>query len=97
MKTKLKRMFDRKGFDQPVSYETSIVNGKMENIRHIGIALDISTGGMGLITDLALAEGSVVKFNIPMKEVDITLPVFAQVVWSKPDDDHFRTGLSFLM
>jgi hypothetical protein len=33
---------------------------------------------------------------MPVKEMEITIPVLAQVIWSKPDDDHFRAGLRFL-
>ena len=97
MKNEQKRMFDRKGFDLPVSFETTTVNGELKNARHQGLAMDISAGGLGLKTDHALPEGSVLKFNIPIKDVEITIPVFAQVMWSKPDDGNFRAGLSFLM
>ena len=97
MKNEQKRIFDRKLFDQPVSFEISMINGAVKNIRQNGIAMDISNGGLGLKTDHALPEGSVLKFNIPIKEVEITIPVLAEVMWSKPADDHFRAGLRFLM
>ena len=90
------RLFVRKEFDQQIYFETTLVNGKMKNINRKGIAMDISDGGLGLKTDLDLSEGAVVKFNIPMKEVDITIPVFAEVMWSKPENSHFRAGLRFL-
>jgi hypothetical protein len=97
MKFEHKRHSYRQGFNQPVSFETSVINGKVRNILYNGIVMDISDGGIGLKTDHALPEGSVLKFNIPIKDVEITIPVFAQVMWSKPDDHHFRAGLSFLM
>jgi hypothetical protein len=97
MKFEHKRHSYRQEFNQPVSFETSVINGKIRNIRYNGIVVDISDGGLGLKTDHALSQGSVLKFDIPIKDMDIAIPVFAQVLWSKPDDDQFRAGLSFLM
>jgi len=96
MKYEKKRVCDRKIFDQPVSFQISAMEGKIKNIKKNSIAVDISSCGLGIKTKYVLAEGSVVKFYFPIKEVEITIPVYAQVMWSMPTNDHFRVGLRFL-
>ena len=87
---------DRKMFDQPLSFEIGAVEGKIKNIEKNTIAVDISSCGLGIKTNCVLPEGSVVKFYFPIKEVEITIPVYAQVMWTMPRNDHFRVGLRFL-
>ena len=96
MKYEEKRVCDRKMFDQPVSFQISATEGKIKNIKKDSIAVDISSYGLGIKTKYVLAEGSVVKFYFPVKEVQITIPVYAQVMWSMNTNDHFRVGLKFL-
>ena len=96
MKYKKTRACDRKVFDQAVSFEIGSIEGKIKNIEKNTIAVDISSCGLGIKTKHVLAEGSVVKFYFPIKEVEITIPVYAQVMWSMPTNDHFRVGLRFL-
>ena len=96
MKYEKTRVCDRKSFDQPVSFEIGAIEGKIKNIGKNSIAVDISSRGLGIKTKYVLAEGSVVKFYFPIKEVEITIPVYAQVMWSMPTNDHFRVGLRFL-
>jgi len=91
------RFFDRKKFDQPVLFEINTMEEALKNVRQTGIAIDISDGGLGLKTDFPIAEQSVLKFHIPVKEMEITLPVFAQVMWTKSDKSQFRSGLRFLI
>jgi hypothetical protein len=67
-----------------------------ESLEQKGYGIDISSCGVGIKTDHALRNGSVLKFNLPMRETDITVPVFAQVMWSVPANDYFRVGLRFL-
>jgi hypothetical protein len=96
MKYKEKRVCDRKIFAQPVSFQISAIEGKIENIKKNSIAIDISSHGVGIKTKYVLAEGSVVKFYFPIKEAGITIPVYAQVMWSMHTNEHLRAGLKFL-
>ena len=96
MKNANKRLYDRKMFDQPFSFEISVVDAGRNNVKQNGVGVDISSSGLGMKTRRSFQDGSVLKFYLPMREWEITIPVFAQVMWSKPDDDHFRVGLRFL-
>ena len=91
-----KRQYERKEFNQPFSFEMSIAGDQLENVIHEATGVDISAYGLGLVTNYALKEGSVIKSRIPVSEVETSLPVYALVIWSKPANDNFRVGLRFL-
>ncbi len=62
-------------------------------------AIDISDGGMKLKAGQLLEKGSIVKLSIPVADPKVTLPIFAEVIWSKnePDSkDSISVGLRFL-
>jgi hypothetical protein len=96
MQTSDKRLCERKMFNRVFSFEISDIPAYSEPVEQKGYGIDISSCGVGIKTDQAVRNGSVLKFNLPMRETDITIPVFAQVMWSKPSNDHFRVGLRFL-
>ena len=96
MKNADKRLCDRKMFDQSFSFEMSIVEARGKKIKQSATGVDISSCGLGMKTKYALREGSVLKFFLPMREAEATIPVFAQVMWATPANDHFRVGLRFL-
>ncbi len=96
MKNADKRLCDRKMFDQSFSFEMSIVEVKGKKMKQNGVGVDISSCGLGMKTKRSLQEGSVLKFYLPMREWEITIPVYAQVRWAKSINDHFRVGLRFL-
>ena len=96
MKNADKRLCDRKMFDQSFSFEMSIVEARGKKIKQNAIGVDISSCGLGMKTKHSLQEGSVLKFYFPMREMEITIPVYAQVRWAKSVNDHFRVGLRFL-
>jgi hypothetical protein len=91
-----RRLINRKTFDQPLKLDVSLkerIPGKnWEN----SLATDISFDGLGLSTDYELKKGDVVKIRIPVQTVDVDIPVYAIVVWSKPEKSNFRAGLLFL-
>jgi hypothetical protein len=91
-----KREYERKEFNQSFSFEISIAGDQFENVTHEAIGIDISSYGLGMVTNYALKEGSVLKSHIPLSEMDTTLPVYVLVIWSKPANDKFRAGLRFL-
>jgi hypothetical protein len=91
-----KRVCARIIFNQPFSFELCTIARKIKNIKQNGIGLNISSSGLGMKTRYSLMEGSVVKFILPLGEAEITVPVFAEVIWSMPADNHFSVGLRFL-
>ena len=96
MKCEKTRVCDRKNIDQPLSFEISALQRMSRDTKENGVTVDISSCGLGIKTEHALEEGSVLKFNFPIREVEVTIPVYAQVMWSIPTNDHFRAGLRFL-
>ena len=61
-----------------------------------GKALDISSQGLGLLTDYRLNKGMVLRLMLPEYWAGATIPVFAEVAWTCPLTDRFRAGLRFL-
>jgi hypothetical protein len=91
-----KRLYDRKAFNQPLSFEISVLGEESRNIRQSGIGTNISSDGLGMITNFSLQESSVLKTYLPVQGVDLSIPVFAEVMWSVPNGNLFRVGLRFL-
>jgi hypothetical protein len=91
-----KRLCDRKMFDESFSFELSVIEARVKDVKHDCIGVDISSCGLGMKTKSSLQKGSVLKFYLPMSEWEVTIPVYAQVRWAKSVNDHFRVGLRFL-
>lgn len=87
------RLTERKIFNQPLSFEISLVESA-EIIQKNALGIDISPAGLGLTTEYALKKGEVLKVYIPA--ADTVLPFYAEVVWSEPTDNSWRAGLRFL-
>ena len=58
--------------------------------------VDISSGGVGLLTFQPLRKRDVVKVEYPINSARMILPIYAEVVWYKDDNDSARVGLQFL-
>ncbi len=91
-----KRSFGRKNICKAVTLEMSMANyGQGGMHPETGLGVDISQGGIGLITECLLEEGNLLKLYFPVAETKTNLPVYAQVMWAKPANGKFRAGLSF--
>ena len=91
------RSSNRKLIKRTVCFELSVrESGGQKNILYDGCCVDISPQGICLITDYYFKKGEVLKLLIPAIEVTATIPVFAEVVWSKLENGNYRTGLRFL-
>jgi len=87
----------RKIFRKCIFFEQVITElNRMKNIQRNGVCLNISESGLGFTTDVGLSRGEVIKLFIPASTVGTTVPVFSEVMWARPTNDHFRTGLRFL-
>ena len=87
----------RKKFSRPVCVEiVGMAEGRMQNIRINGDCMDMSHDGMCIITGCALNQGAVLKLCFPVTDVEESLPVFTEVVWSRRIDKRYVAGLRFL-
>ncbi len=70
--------------------------GGPAGVHRLAQAVDISEGGIGLVTRLPLHEKDVIRLLIPGPEPSTSLPLRAEVVWSVPARTGTRYGLRFL-
>jgi hypothetical protein len=88
----------RKSLQQNVSFELSTMgHGRVDNIVEQGVSVNLSQGGLGMITAYPLRSGEVVKLLFPVTEDAARVPVFTEVMWSEPAGAGYRVGLRFLM
>lgn len=90
LEVKEKRLMQRKTFDSPIYVEKAGSNTKI-----VAKGVDISKGGLGIVTDSELKIGQIVKIYFPIAE-DLLIPVFAEVLWSNSTGTGFRIGLCFV-
>jgi hypothetical protein len=64
----------------------------------VGIARNISEGGLGLFLDRYLPEGTIikVKFDLPQEEGGSTIEAIGRVVWCKESEGGYLAGIQFL-
>ena len=92
-----KRREIRKKYSGEIGFESMLAE-KSEGtvVFRNGRGADISHGGLGLTGLYRATEGEIVKLSIPFNGLDITVPVFAEVMWVVPFDESYRVGLRFL-
>ncbi len=61
-----------------------------------GQGVDVSSHGIGMTSNHPLAQGMVLQIDLPIQDIGVTLPVFAEVAWIAAVKGSFRAGLSFL-
>lgn len=92
-----KRYAKRIEFKKPVGFEINIMrSGKTKNIKCKGWGVDISSYGIGAIAPCFFDNGEVLKMHLPAENVTTEVPVFAEVVWAKIENEKCRLGLRFL-
>lgn len=92
-----KRNNHRSSFPHPISFD--MLGGKgeeFENVSCRGKGVDISEGGIGMITDQTLEKGMVIRVLLPTVEGGTAVPVFSVICWSEAAGPRFRVGLQFL-
>ena len=91
------RKLDRVSFSYPVLYEISATKSSLSNtIRSEGYGLDISSSGIGILTDRLLSPGDVVKLYIPLGNTNTIIPTTSEVRWTGVEEGRYRLGLKFL-
>jgi hypothetical protein len=96
-----KRMSVREDFNNPFEFELSATKSdSFGDATCHAEGVDISTHGLGLMTDYPLARGMVLRLVLPVRGVETTIPVFAEVAWARQADEsgnQVRAGVRFLM
>lgn len=91
-----RRKSARQPYSKEIDFEAMIAGTKKVGIaHHRAHCLNISQGGLGITSRFKLREGEILKLSIPFKK-HVALPVFAEVMWMKPEADTFRAGMRFL-
>jgi hypothetical protein len=92
-----KRKLDRAPFSYTVLFE---INGtkssRSSTLRTEGSGLDISSSGIGILTDRLLSPGDVVKLYIPLGSTNTIIPTTSEVRWTGVEEGRYRLGLKFL-
>jgi len=92
-----KRKLDRASFSYPVLFEINGAKSSPSNtIRSEGYGLDISSSGIGILTDRLLTPGDVVKLYIPLGNTNTIIPTTSEVRWTGVEAGRYRLGLKFL-
>jgi hypothetical protein len=98
-----KRKYERRPFVKPIKYSLQDIHtGKLALISGNDVSVDISEGGIGIITDYALKRGNILFFEEKPKEEEIKInkitPIAAIVRWAKElEHNKYRAGLVFRM
>ncbi len=88
------RKSERKEFTRLLSFK---VNTTESRIVICGSrAVDISSHGLGMLSDYRLVRGMVLQISVPVEEIGITLPLFAEVARVSMARESFKAGLRFL-
>jgi hypothetical protein len=92
-----KRSVTRYPYGEPLEFQLRRIQtdtGKL--IQGEGGGLDISTKGMGLITDTPLTTGEIIKLSLPAHPNRIPVPVLCEVRWVKLEGGKYRAGVLFI-
>ena len=92
-----KRKLDRVPFSYPILYEIDGTKSSPSNtIRGEGSGLDVSSSGIGILTDRLLSPGDVVKLYIPHENTNTIIPTTSEVRWIEIQGGRCRLGLKFI-
>lgn len=87
----------RNAVTRPVSLELiGVEQGKIRDLRIEGTSVDISSGGLGMITNGTLRKGDVLKLHLSVNDMQVTLPILSEVMWLQKMNGEYRAGLQFL-
>lgn len=89
-----RRKVERKEFTKPLDFEASTF-GSAPVLGRVS-SLDISSTGLGLLTDYRLEKGMVLRLIFPEYSGTTALPVFGEVIWTCRITERMRAGLRFM-
>jgi hypothetical protein len=92
-----KRQSQRNPFPQPIMIEWSDdENGSFEAFQNQGRGVDITSQGIGILTEGPFQRGQVVKVYVPIGTAAAIIATFSVVRWVRHTERHNRVGLQFL-
>jgi hypothetical protein len=89
-----RRINERKEFRKPLDIRLS--DPCLGTLTCEAYAFDISSSGLGMVSNYSAKPGSVLQIRIPVDDRGIALPIFAEVAWVSAAGKGFRTGLVYL-
>jgi hypothetical protein len=89
-----RRAVERKEFTRSFDFKANSFGPAPVFVRSIG--RDISSHGLGMMTEYRLEKGAVLRVILPEYWDGTTIPVFAEVAWTRPLGAGFSAGLRFL-
>ena len=94
---KERREYTRRPFTEPVRYFIAVSKtGEILKIYSDGVSVDISEGGLGMITPFSLQAGDLLCFEHDIKIKDNMLAWASIVRWVKEtENNRYRVGLKF--
>ncbi len=91
-----RRMAEREGFHGPLEFRLSAIeSGALRGGTCGAYGEDISSRGLGVLTNYPLRKGMVVCLEMPAAGRS-AVPVFAEVKWAEPAIGGIRAGVCFL-
>jgi len=91
-----RRRYERKPFAQSIKYYLPAPHRDGDRIYSYGDSVDISEGGLGMITYFPLIRGDVLVFE-PKVKINNILPKSSVVRWVKEiESNRYRVGLEFI-
>jgi hypothetical protein len=91
-----KRQHERVLLEGPVRYRV-IGTLKPHEVKSDGEIVNISNGGVALVTDFVLEQGATLKVEITLPGLVRPTRALARVVWVETLGPRCKSGLSFLM
>src|SRR3990172_5332549 len=61
-----------------------------------GITINVSQGGLCMVTEQELAEHEIIRIDMPLTETFLSAPTLAQVKWVHNLGNNFQIGLAYL-
>jgi len=91
------RKYERISFVSPIRYSINVSNMyNLDTMHNIGVAVNISEGGLGMVTDYSLKEGNVLIFEDEIEINNITAKA-SIVKWArKVGVDRYQIGSEFV-
>jgi hypothetical protein len=94
-----RRSEPRQAFDKIIQYNLTVKEketDRLVNLKLTGVCIDISKSGMRLTSHFIIEKGLVLELSLPIDSTDVLAPVFAEVMWSKPEKVYVSNGLRLL-
>lgn len=60
-------------------------------------AVDVSEGGLCLITKDAVKDKQILKINVPVPGLSLQIPTLVMVMWQRPHNGAYKVGMMFII